>query len=171
MSDPLTAGAIGLSALGSLWGGDNQPDPNDAGDLHLVNQGQQTLWNRMMQQYMGGAGDFGMGQNIKQGNSALSQMMAGRGINPASGAGMGAYANMVGTAGAQANHSRLNFGMNLLRSPMQVAQTAGSNWLPESPSMGHSSAEQWRTSERNTNWMKNRTGYEPGTGLQNRMWA
>ena len=134
---------MALQGLGGLFGGNNQPDPKDAGDLHLVNQGQQDLWNRMQQQYMGGAGDFGMGQNIKAGKSQLSQMMAGRGINPGGGAGMGMFGNMVGTAGAQANQSRLNFGMNLLRSPMQTAQTAGSNWLPNSPSFGYGPTEQW----------------------------
>jgi len=161
---------MALQGLGGLFSGNNQPDPKDAGDLHLVNQGQQTLWNRMMQQYMGGAGDFGMGQNVKQGKSALAQMMASRGINPGGGVGIGGYANMLGTAGAQANQSRLNFGMNLLRSPMQVAQTAGSNWLPESPSMGYDSTAQWKTSARNRRWMSDHTGTVPGTGLQ-RSWG
>ena len=166
--DPITGMAIGtgINALGGVLSGNGQPDPETAGDLHLVNQGQQTLWNRMMQQYMGGAGDFGMGQNIKAGKSQLAQMMASRGINPGGGTGMGAFANMVGTAGAQANQSRLNFGMNLLRSPMQVAQSAGSNWLPESPSMGYDSTAQWKTSARNTRNQINRTGIVPGTGGQ-----
>ena len=153
---PIVGGA--LSALGGLFGGNGQPDPKDAGDAHLTNSGQLDLYNTMLKQYMGGAGDFGMGQNVKTGNSQLSQLMASRGISPQSGMGAGLFANMVGTAGAQASQNRQNFGMDLLRSPLQVTHTAGSNWLPPSPSQGYGPTEQW------THYVGNKKRYDARYG-------
>jgi hypothetical protein len=150
--EPTTA-MLALSALmqgaGAAFGGQQTMDPKNAADLHLVNAGQQELYNAMLRNYMKGAGDFGMGRNVKAGKSQLAQMMANRGISPQSGIGSALFAQMVGSAGAQANQNRQNFGMNLLRSPLQVAQTAGSNWLPASPSMGYGPSEQWRQQARN----------------------
>jgi len=82
--------------LGSVLSGGGQPDPKDAGDVHLANMGQQNLWNNLYGKVMSGSGDFGAGQGIKQGKSQLAQFMNDRGISPQSGAGIGAYANKDG---------------------------------------------------------------------------
>ena len=157
--------AAGIGAAGNLIGGAfsgaPRSDPKDAGDVHLANMGQQNLWNRMYQQYMGGAGDYGFGASVKAGNSQLGQFMSGRGINPQSGAGMGAYSNMVGTAAAGDAANRRDFGMNLLRSPLQTVQTSGSNWLPNSPSFGYGTDEQW------SNFAGNRKNQFAGQGSPN----
>lgn len=141
----LPAVAYGIGALGSvagsIWGG-QEADPKDAGDLHLVNAGQQDLWNSMLKKIQSGSGDFGAGQGIKQGKSQLAQFMADRGINPGGGTGVAGMADMIGTASAGANQNRLGYAMNLLGTPLQTAQTSGSNWLPGSPSQGYDAAAQ-----------------------------
>ena len=142
--DPVTALALASGTAGAIWGGDGQPDPKHAGDVHLANAGQLELYNAMLKRYMAGAGDFGMGQNVKTGNSQLQQFMGDRGISPQSGYSGALFANMLGTSGANASQTRDAFGMNLLRSPLQTVQTSGSNWLPTSPSFGYSESEQWK---------------------------
>lgn len=150
-----------FDVAGSIWGGP-QYDPKDAGDVHLANAGQQSLYNALLGRVMGGAGDFGAGANIKQGKSQLAQFMNDRGINPQSGAGIAGMADMIGTAEAGANQNRLGYAMNLLRSPLQTVQTAGSNWLPESPSYGYDPTAQWTVSARNRRAFEGRTGRQAG---------
>ena len=145
MSAVLGGLAMGLGqGLVGAYGGQQQPDPKNAGDVHLANMGQQNLWNSLYGRVMSGSGDFGAGQGIKQGKSQLAQFMNDRGINPQSGAGMGMYSNMVGQAQAGANQNRLGYAMDLLRTPLQTVQTSGSNWLPNSPSFGYGADEQWK---------------------------
>ena len=159
--DPIT-GAFIASAVantgGAIFGGQDQPDPTAAGDVHLANAGQLELYNMMLKQIMSGSGDFGAGQGIKQGKSQLSQFMSDRGINPGGGAGLGAMSNMIGTASAGANQNRLGYAMNLMRSPLQTVQTAGSNWMPSSPSYGAGPTEQWKISALNQRVYDSRYG-------------
>jgi len=51
--------------------------------------------------------------------------------------------------------------MDLLRSPLQTVQTAGSNWLPNSPSFGYGTDEQW------SHFAGNRQNQFGGQGGQN----
>ena len=143
MGWPMLAGA-GLQMVGGLLSGGGQPDPQNAADVHLANIQQQKLYDALAGNIAAGAGDFGMGAATKTGKTTLQQFMADRGINPAGGAGLAGYSQMLGTAGAQANQNRLNYAMNLLRSPLQTVQTAGANWLPGSPSFGYGPQEQWK---------------------------
>ena len=142
--DPLTIAALASGALGAATSGQGQQDPKNAGDLHLANIGQQNLWNMMQQRAMSGSGDFGFGANVKQGKSQLQQMMGDRGISPQGGAGMNALSQMIGTASAADAQGRNDYAMNVLRSPMQVVSTEGSNWLPNSPSFGYDNEQQWQ---------------------------
>ena len=163
-----TAFAIGggLSALSGIFGGQQEYDPKDAGDLHLVNAGQLELWNSMHNRYKSGAGDYGFGSSVKQGKSQLQQMMADRGISPQSGVGMSALAEMIGTASAADSKNRSDFGLNLLRSPLQTAQTAGSNWLSSSPSQGAGPTEQWQHFAENQYQFRNQYGLPYGNPRQ-----
>ena len=159
-------GAAGLNAISGVWGGGNQePDPQTAGDMHLVNSGQLELYNVMLKKVMAGSGDFGMGQNVKAGKSQLSQFMADRGIAPDSGTGAGMYANMVGTAGATANSDRLGYAMNLLRSPLQVGHTSGSNYVTSSPSWGNNPTDQQEHNTPNQMWYNQQGGYPFGRAV------
>ena len=129
------AGPI-MQGLGSLLGGGGGQEQTPS-NLHLVNPQQQLLYNRMIQQLMGGAGDFGYGSNIKQGSSQLQQMMASRGVKVGSGgAYTGAYGNMVGNALGQDATARRQYAMNLLQTPLQIASTTGANFIPGSVSAG-----------------------------------
>jgi len=151
---------VGIESGGD--GGQQAP-----GSLHQVNAGQVEQYNAMLRRLRSGSGDFGAGQNIKQGKSQLAQFMSDRGIAPGGGAGIGAYANMVGTAEAGANQNRLQYGMNLLQTPLQIAQTAGSNWLTNSPSQGYDATAQWKTYNRNNTALRNAEGDPFGGGYIN----
>ena len=139
MVDYLAAGAMGLNALGNMVGG---MGGQDYGNLHMVNRGQQDLWTQMAGQVSGGGGDFGFGNSIKQGKSQVQDFMAQRGVRMGGGGGQmgGAYAgamgNMMGQATAADAQSRRNYALQLLGTPMQVAQSRGANFLPGSTSRG-----------------------------------
>ena len=148
------------------FGGGNQNDPKDAGDVHLANAGQLELYNMMLRQVMSGSGDFGAGRGIKQGKSQLSQLMADRGINPGGGAGIGAMADMIGTASAEANQNRLGHAMTLMHTPLQTVHTAGSNWMSSSPSQGYSTSEQWKHFAENQRQYRRQEGLPFGNSRQ-----
>jgi hypothetical protein len=126
----------GLNFLGGgLMGGEKDPA---LGNLHLVNPAQQMLYNQMVRGVASGQGEFGFGSNIKQGKSQLQDFMASRGVkmSPESGAYAGAMGNMIGQASAGDAQNRRQFALNLLGTPLQVAQSSGANFIPGSYSRG-----------------------------------
>jgi hypothetical protein len=128
-----TLGAAGIGAIGSLFGGGDGPS-TPLSDLHLVNPGQQALWNMLQQRAMGGAGEFGYGQAAKQAKGQVQQMLADRGVDMGSGFAAGAMGNAFSNAAAQDQAARNQFNLNLLNTPLQVAQASGKNYIPGSPS-------------------------------------
>lgn len=151
------AAEIAANVAGNIIGAGGQPEEKQ-GNLHLVNPGQQALWNLMASGVANGAGDFGYGANIKSGTSQLQQMMAQRGIKVGSGgAYTGAYGNMVGNAMGQDAAARRQYAINLLQSPLQIATATGANFIPGSTSAGASSGAQ----EGSWNQFQN-TGWTPG---------
>ena len=147
MTTPLEYGAVGAQVLGGLFGG--QQDPT-LGNAHLANQGQADLWNSMARGLMGGAGDFGFGSNFKLGKSQVQNFMGSRGIkmDPSSGAYAGAMGNMTGQALGMDAGARRDYAMNLLRSPLQMFQTTGANFMPNSPSRGFDANRQYQKHRR-----------------------
>ena len=136
--DPMTmyAASTAVNALGNaLTGGQEQPAQ---GNLHLVNPAQQALYNAMARGAMGGQGDFGFGSAIKQGKSQVQDFLSSRGVqlDPNSGDYGGAMGQMIGAASQGADQNRRQFAMGLLNSPLQIAQTAGANFIPGSYSRG-----------------------------------
>ena len=151
------AAEIGANVVGNIIGAGGQPEEKQS-NLHLVNPGQQALWNLMASRTAGGAGDFGYGANVKSGTSQLQQMMAQRGIKVGSGgAYTGAYGNMVGNAMGQDAAARRQYAINLLQSPLQIATATGANFIPGSTSAGASSGAQ----EGSFNQFQS-TGWTPG---------
>ena len=108
-------GGIG-STLSSLFA----PDPLRP-ESYDVNPGQRALWGRMFDQYKSGAGDFGGGSTAKSGYANLMQMLGGRGIDPRSGAAVGAMGNIASQAAAADAARRDQFGRSLLGTNIQQA--------------------------------------------------
>ena len=149
------AAIAGTQMLGGMLSGGGQPDPQN---LHLVNQGQQAMWNQMAKGLMEGQGDFGFGSNYKKGKSQVQDFMASRGIkmDPGSGAYAGAMGEMTGQALGMDAQARNNYALQLLGTPMQVAQGSGANFMTNSPSRGANwNAQQgnyWNR-DRSNEWM------------------
>jgi hypothetical protein len=146
---------MAANLIGSLVGGGQQEQPRS--NLHLVNPGQQALWNQMASRAAGGAGEFGFGQAAKQAKGQVQQMLADRGVDMGSGFAAGAMGNAFSNAAAQDQAARNQFNLNLLNTPLQVAQTTGGNFIPGSPSAGFSSGAQ----EGSWNQFQS-TGWTPG---------
>ena len=151
--DPMTGyvAAQGLNALGQAVGGGEEADPMN---LHLVNQGQQNMWNQMARGLATGQGDFGFGSNYKQGKSQVQDFMASRGIkmDPSSGAYAGAMGEMTGKALGMDADARRNYALQVMGTPMQIAQGSGANFLSNSPSRGAN----WNAQEGNY-WNRDRS--------------
>lgn len=168
--DPITGEIIGgaLNFLGAgLFGG--QPDPVMA-NLHLVNPGQQALWNQMAKRVATGAGDFGFGQGAKTAKGQVQQFMADRGVSMDSGYAGAAMGDAFANAAAQDEANRTQVGLSLLGTPLQTAQTAGANLIPGSPSAGYSQGAQegsWNQTQQ--------TGFTPGAigdnGFNGKFWG
>jgi len=109
------AGGVG-SALSSLF----QPDQKYP-ESYDVNPGQRGLFNMMNQQYQSGAGDFGGGGVAKTGYANLMQMLGARGVDPRSGAAVGAMGNVASNAAATDAQRRDQFGRSLLGTNIQQA--------------------------------------------------
>ena len=137
------AAGVAADVAGGLFGG--QQDPV-LGNAHLANQGQADLWNSMFRGRQSGAGDFGFGSNFKLGKSQVQNFIASRGgkLDPSSGAYAGAMGNMTGQALGMDAQARNDYTMNLLRSPMQMFQTTGANFMPDSPSRGFDANRQYK---------------------------
>lgn len=141
--DPLTTTLIASTAantLGGLFGGGGGDQPQ--GNLHLVNPGQQALWNLFAQRAASGAGDFGFGSAAKQAKGQVQNFLADRGVDMNSGFAAGAMGDAYAGAAAQDQQNRNQFNLSLLNTPLQVAQTAGANLVPGSPSQGWSPGAQ-----------------------------
>jgi len=109
------AGGVG-SLLGGMFAEDQRyPQSYD------INPGQRALWERMYGQYQSGAGDFGGGQTARTGYGNLMQMLGGRGIDPRSGAAVGAMGNVASNAAATDSQRRDDWGRSLLNSQIQQA--------------------------------------------------
>jgi hypothetical protein len=137
----LIGAGIAADVAGSIWGGEDeqqQMPPN----LHLVNPGQQALWNMFAQRAKSGAGEFGFGQAAKQGKSQVQNFLADRGVDMGSGFAAGAMGDAFANAAAQDSANRNQFNLSLLNTPLQVAQTAGANFIPGSTSTGADVGEQ-----------------------------
>jgi len=139
--------AVAGDIAGAIWGGQDSPDP---ANLHLVNSAQQNMWNQMAQGLMNGQGDFGFGSNYKQGKSQVQDFMASRGVkmDPGSGAYAGAMGNMTGQALGMDAQARNNYALQLLGTPLQIAQGGGGNFIPGSPSYGQDAGATQRGAER-----------------------
>ncbi len=131
------AALFGGSALAGLFSGGQQQQPTAPGNLHLVNTGQQALWNQVAKGLNSGAGDFGFGGSYKAGKGQINQMMADSGIkmDPSSGVYAGAMGAMAGQAGAMDAQARRDYTMGLLRTPLQTAMISeeGRNMIPGAP--------------------------------------
>lgn len=140
--DPMTMMAIGqgVGAIGQglFGGGGDQATSN----LHLVNSGQQALWNQMARRAMSGQGDYGYGAAAKSAKGQIQGMLESRGISQDSGLGMQALAQGYGAAAAQDAQNRRNTQLSILGTPLQTASTAGANLIPGSPSQGWSPGAQ-----------------------------
>ena len=141
--DPMTVYGIGqgLNALGGLLGGGGGGEAKQ-GNLHLVNSGQQALWNQMAQRALSGQGDYGYGAAAKSAKGQIQGMLESRGISQDSGLGMQALAQGYGAAAANDAQNRRNTQLSILGTPLQTAQTAGANLIPGSPSQGWSPGAQ-----------------------------
>jgi hypothetical protein len=111
------------------------------------------LWDQMLRGVMGGQGDFGFGANYKKGKSQVQDFMAGSGVkmDPSNPAYAGMMGNMTGQAMGMDAQAKRDYTMNLLRTPLQVAQTQGANFLASSDSAGMDANRQydsWRGRER-----------------------
>lgn len=139
--DPMTMMAIGqgVGAIGQGLMGSGDPVLSN---LHLVNSGQQALWNQMAQRALSGQGDYGYGAAAKSAKGQIQGMLESRGISQDSGLGMQALAQGYGAAAAQDAQNRRNTQLSILGTPLQTAQTAGANLIPGSPSAGYSQGAQ-----------------------------
>ena len=136
----LIGGSILANTLGGLFGGGG--GEGQAANLHLVNPGQQALYNLLAQRAVSGAGDFGFGSAAKQAKGQVQQFLADRGVDMNSGFAAGAMGDAFANAAAQDQQNRNQFNLGLLATPLQVAQTAGANLIPGSPSQGWSPGAQ-----------------------------
>ena len=125
---------LGASVLGSLFGGGDQKQVVQNTDLHLVNPIQQTLWNMLAGRAMNGGGEFGYGQSAKQAKGQVQQFLADRGVDMGSGFAASAMGDAFSNAAAQDQANRNAFNLQLLGTPLQVAQATGANYIPGSPS-------------------------------------
>ena len=157
------AAGAGLNALGNLFGG--QQGSQAQGNLHLVNPVQQALYNQAAQGFMRGDGDFGYGSNYKKGKSQVQDFLASSGVklsadNPAYAAAMG---NMTGQAMGMDADARRQYGLQLMGTPLQIAQTAGANFIPGTVSQGPGTQQQQDNLSRFAS-----TGWVPrGVGMDN----
>ncbi len=161
----LTGAAIGSNVLGSLLGGGGQEQ--QIGNLHLVNPGQQALWNMFAARAANGSGEFGYGQAAKQAKGQVGQFLADRGVDMGSGFAAGAMGDAFSNAAAQDQQNRNQFNLQLLNTPLQVAQTAGANLIPGSPSAGYSGGAQegsWNQFRGNGSLGSGAGGYNWGSG-------
>ena len=108
-------GGVG-STLSSLFAPDQKyPESFD------VNPGQRALWQRMFGQYKDGSGDFGGGGVAKTGFANLQAMLGARGVDPRSGAAIGAAGNVASNAAAVDAQRRDQWGRSLLGTNIQQA--------------------------------------------------
>lgn len=126
--------STGLNFLGGLLGGPDQKQVVQNTDLHLVNPIQQTLWNMLAGRAMSGGGEFGYGQSAKQAKGQVQQFLADRGVDMGSGFAASAMGDAYSNAAAQDQANRNAFNLQLLGTPLQVAQATGANYIPGSPS-------------------------------------
>ena len=108
-------GGVG-SALSSLFA----PDPLRP-ESYDVNPGQRALFNSLKGQFDAGGGDFGGGSVAKSGYANLMQMLDARGVDPRSGAAIGAFGNVASNAAAVDAQRRDAFGQRLLGTNIQQA--------------------------------------------------
>jgi len=143
-SDPYSAAFQGAGVLGDLISAWAQPDPPEElpGNLVVSNPMQWNLYKMLKDAYTSGSGDYGLGSNIKAGMSNLQQMMADRGISPESGVYNSALSNMIAQATEADAASRRDYGLNLLRTPVQTAVISGENLLPRYGDSGNSATPQ-----------------------------
>jgi hypothetical protein len=134
--------AIGASVIGGALSGGGGGQEQIPQNLHLVNPGQQALWNMFAQRAKSGAGEFGFGQAAKQGKSQVQNFLADRGVDMGSGFAAGAMGDAFANAGAQDSANRNQFNLSLLNTPLDVAQASGGNFIPGSPSTGADVGEQ-----------------------------
>lgn len=123
--------SVGQTLAGAFGGGQQQAP----GKGHIVNPVQQALLYGLMARAPGvlqGSGDFGFGQATKQMRGTLGQMMADRGISPATGGGglyAGLMSNMLSQAGAADAQARRNYVLGLAGTPVQTLVAQG--WDPD----------------------------------------
>ena len=175
----IIGGGMVLDAYGAATGGGDEQQAQ--GNLHLVNPVQQALYNQAAQGFMRGDGDFGFGSNYKQGKSQVQDFMASRGVrmDPSSGAYAGAMGNMTGQAQGMDNDARRQFALQLMGTPLQIAQTAGANFIPGTVSQGPGTQQQQDNFSRfgDTGWVPRGVGMQqliqqnwgnqfPGAGQQ-----
>lgn len=159
--DPVTGAYVASAAVNAIGqafgGGDEQARSN----LHMVNPAQAALYNSSVRSLLGGGGDFGYGSNIKQGKSQLQDFMASRGVklSPQSGAYGAAYGNMVGQAQGMDQNARRQYALGLLGTPLQIAQTTGMNFIPNSPSQGINPDQQYNNFINSPNGRQQLNGY------------
>lgn len=124
--DPLTAG---IFVGGQALAGAMTPDA-PSNYTGLQSQAQYNLMEQMARMAAAGGGDFGFGQAARQGNATLQSALAQRGINPNSGVGISALAQMLANATAQDAQGRRNFGLQAasLRVPTINYQKLGKGW-------------------------------------------
>ncbi len=83
--------------------------------MDAFNPLQVQLQNMLLQNYMGGAGEFGFGAGAKQANATLSQGMANRGISQDSGVAQSAMGSALAQMLAADTARRQQYGLNLLQ--------------------------------------------------------
>lgn len=140
MSAGLYAAGAGVNAVSNLVGGKDEFRP---ANLHLVNGAQMAGYQDLMRKLLAGDGDHGFGTAVKQGKTQIQQMLADLGVSANSGYGAAAMGDMVANAASQDSANRVQTMLELIRTPLQTAQTQGANFIPGSPSAGMDANRQY----------------------------